>query len=225
MAATDTRRSIPGSSVTMPWRQARGCEVRVFTVMPGADVDPTADVGAGTIIWHLAQVRERAQLGEECVIGRGAYIGAGVHVGNAVKIQNYALVYEPAALEDGVFIGPATVLTNDLYPRSITPEGRLKRGSDWEAQGVVIRHGASVGARVVVVPGITIGRWAMVAAGAVVTRDVPDYALVRGTPARRVGWVGRAGFPLRPNGSGKWICPATEMSYAEHDGQLEEAFA
>lgn len=185
-----------------------------------ADVDPKAMLGAGTVVWHLAQIREHARLGRECIIGRGAYVGPGVVIGDQVKLQNYALVYEPARLEDGVFVGPAAILTNDLYPRSVDPVGNLKRPSDWDAKGVLVRQGASLGARVVVVPGREIGRWAMVGAGAVVTKDVPDFALVAGVPARRVGWVGRAGEPLLPEAHGRWRCPRTGERYGERDGLL-----
>jgi UDP-2-acetamido-3-amino-2,3-dideoxy-glucuronate N-acetyltransferase len=191
-------------------------------VAPGADVDERATIGDGTSIWHLAQVREDATLGDNCNIGRGAYIGPGVRLGANVKLQNYALVYEPAQLADGVFVGPAAVLTNDEYPRSVTPEGRLKTGDDWRAVGVVVGEGASIGARAVCVAPVTIGRWALVAAGAVVTKDVPDFALVVGVPARRVGWVGRAGVPLTGKGEGRFVCPRTGASYVERDGVLAE---
>jgi UDP-2-acetamido-3-amino-2,3-dideoxy-glucuronate N-acetyltransferase len=203
-------------------------------VMPSADVDDRAELGPGTTVWHLAQIREGARLGSGCIIGRGAYVGPDVQVGNNVKLQNYALVYEPARLEDGVFIGPAVVLTNDAYPRSVDPAGTLKRGDDWEAKGVTVREGAAIGARAVVVAGVTIGRWALVGAGAVVSRDVPDFALVSGVPARWRKWVGKAGQPLRrvegtaageaavlgrPAG-GIWECPATGALYIEKDGTL-----
>ncbi len=188
-----------------------------------ADVDPDASLGAGTRIWHLAQVREGARLGSGCIVGRGAYVGPGVIIGDNVKLQNYALVYEPAKLEDGVFIGPAAVLTNDMYPRSVDAGGKLKRGEDWEAEGVVVREGASLGARVVVVAGCVIGRWALVAAGAVVTRDVPEFALVAGVPARRIGWVGRAGERLSDEGNGMWRCPRTDEIYRELNGSLAPA--
>ncbi|RCG31523.1 N-acetyltransferase [Sphaerisporangium album] len=188
-------------------------------IAPTADVDPSAKIGADSAVWHLAQVREGAVLGEGCILGRGAYVGPGVRMGDRVKLQNYALVYEPAVLEDGVFIGPAAVLTNDVYPRSTDVDGALKRDGDWTAEGVVVRAGASVGARAVVVAGRTIGRHALVAAGAVVTKDVPDFALVAGVPARRIGWVGRAGVTLE-EASGGWRCPATGELYAEHDGVL-----
>lgn len=185
-----------------------------------ADVDDRAVLGAGTTVWHLAQIRENARLGKDCIVGRGAYVGPGVVIGDNVKLQNYALVYEPARLEDNVFIGPAAVLTNDMYPRSVDVQGKLKRPDDWDALGVVVREGASLGARAVVVAGRSIGRWALVAAGAVVTRDVPDFALVAGAPARRMGWVGRAGVRLTESGDGKWRCPQTGELYTEKEGVL-----
>ncbi len=189
-------------------------------IAPTADVDESAVIGDGTRIWHLAQVREQSVVGRQCIVGRGAYIGPGVVVGDRCKVQNHALVYEPAVLEDGVFVGPAACFTNDLLPRAVNPDGTLKTSADWTAVGVVVRSGASVGARAVCVAPVTIGRWAMVAAGAVVTRDVPDFALVLGAPARRVGWVGRAGAPLDPVGEGRFRCPRTGAEYQEVDGVL-----
>ncbi len=189
-----------------------------------ADVDPDASIGDGSVVWHLAQVRERARVGEECSIGRGAYLGPGVVLGDRCKLQNHALVYEPAVLEDGVFVGPAVVLTNDLFPRAVTPDHRLKTGDDWEAVGVRVREGASLGARSVCVAPVTIGRWAMVAAGAVVVHDVPDHALVVGVPARRIGWVGRAGRPLVER-DGLLCCLGTGETYREVDGVLHEVAA
>lgn len=191
-------------------------------VIDTADVSPEASLGDGSSIWHLAQVREGAVLGDNCIVGRGAYIGTGVVMGRNCKVQNYALVYEPARLEDGVFVGPAAVFTNDHYPRSVAPDGSLKRGDDWEAVGVTCREGASIGARAVCVAPVTIGRWALVAAGSVVIKDVPDFALVAGVPARRIGWVGRAGMPLEPGPDGTWTCPQTGATYTESDGQLME---
>jgi len=185
-----------------------------------AQVADSAVLGDGTTVWELAQVREDARLGTGCIIGRGAYVGTGVQIGNNVKLQNYALVYEPAVLGDGVFVGPAAVLTNDEFPRSVDPEGNLKRGSDWKAVAVTVLEGASLGARSVCVAPVTIGRWALVAAGAVVTRDVPDYALVAGVPARRLGWVGEAGVRLEALDDGSWRCPRTGAAYDENDGVL-----
>lgn len=191
-------------------------------IVATADVSPAAHIGAGSSIWHLAQVREDAVLGTSCIIGRGAYIGTGVALGDNCKVQNYALVYEPAVLEDGVFIGPAVVLTNDTYPRAINPDGSLKSAHDWEPVGVTVRRGASIGARATCVAPVTIGAWATVAAGAVVVKDVPDFALVAGVPAKRIGWVGRAGVPLRAAGGDVWECPETGDRFIEADGFLTE---
>ncbi|MFO7245065.1 MAG: acyltransferase [Actinomycetes bacterium] len=191
-----------------------------FKVVSTADVADDAIIGDGSSIWHLAQVREHARIGRNCIVGRGAYIGTGVVMGDGCKVQNYALVYEPAVLEDGVFVGPSVVFTNDHFPRAINPDGTPKSAHDWEPVGVTVRHGASIGARAVCVAPVTIGRWATVAAGAVVTKDVPDYALVAGVPARRVGWVGEAGAPLVKHEDGHYTCPITHRAYDEIDGAL-----
>jgi acetyltransferase-like isoleucine patch superfamily enzyme len=184
-------------------------------IAPGADIDPSASIGDGSSIWHLAQVRDKAVLGTNCIIGRGAYIGSGAILGDNCKVQNYALVYEPAKLGNGVFIGPAAVLTNDQFPRAINPDGSIKSSSDWEAVGVTIGDGASIGARAVCVAPVSIGAWALVAAGAVVTKDVPQYALVAGVPAKRIRWVGRAGLPLEEIGDNRFRCPETGATYKE----------
>ena len=158
------------------------------------------------------------------IIGRGVYVGSGVQIGQNCKIQNYALVYEPAALGNGVFIGPGVILTNDTYPRAINPDGSLKSADNWEAVGVTIKDGASIGARAVCVAPVTIGKWATVAAGAVVVKDVPDFALVAGVPARRLGWVGKAGVPLVQDGE-HWKCPETGETYIQENETLREAHA
>lgn len=188
-------------------------------ILDSADVDPRAVIGDGSSVWHLAQVREGAVLGSNVVVGRGAYVGTGVNVGDNCKIQNYALVYEPAVLEAGVFIGPAVVLTNDHFPRAVNPDGSPKSAQDWEPVGVTIREGAAIGARSVCVAPVTIGRWSLVAAGAVVTKDVPNFAIVAGVPARRVGWVGREGVPLQavvgsPN---TFVCPKSGARFEQTD--------
>ena len=169
-------------------------------VQPTADVDERAEIGAGTLVWHLAQVREDARIGRDCIIGQGAYVGPGVFLGDHVKLQNYALVYEPARLEDAVFIGPAAVLTNDMYPRSVGVTGQLKRPADWHAEGVVVREGASVGARAVILAGVKIGRWALVA-----RRRRGDTGRSRLRPGRRLpGAEDRMGGPGRGDAGAGW---------------------
>jgi acetyltransferase-like isoleucine patch superfamily enzyme len=161
-----------------------------------AEVSAQAQIGDDTKVWHQAQIRENARVGDNCIIGKGVYIDHDVVVGDNVKIQNGAFVYHGVTVEDGVFIGPGACLTNDKYPRAITPVGDLKGDQDWQVDPVTVRRGASVGARAVVLPGVSIGRFAMVAAGAVVTRDVPDHGLVQGNPARLVGLVCACGRKL-----------------------------
>ena len=189
-----------------------------------ADVSPEAEIGDGSQVWHLAQIREGARLGVECVVGRGAYIGTGVHVGDRCKIQNYALVYEPASLADGVFVGPAAVMTNDQYPRAVNPDGSAQNAADWTAVGVTVDTGASIGARAVCVAPLRIGAWATVAAGAVVTRDVPPHALVAGVPARQIGWVGHAGARLQER-DGRLHCPLSGRVYEPFENSIREVSA
>ncbi len=158
-------------------------------IHPTADLEADVAVGRGTSVWHRAQIRVGARIGAECIIGRDAFIDEGVTLGNRVKIQNAALVYHGVTVEDGVFIGPNAILTNDRYPRAITATGELARADDWEVSPIVLRTGSAIGAGAVVVAGTDVGRFATVGAGSVVTRDVPDHALVAGNPARRLGWV------------------------------------
>lgn len=176
-------------------------------IHPTADVSPRAIIGEGTRIWHQAQVREGARIGRNCIIGKNVYIDFDVTIGDNVKIQNNASIYHGATIEDGVFIGPHVCLTNDKFPRAINPDGTLKGGADWEVGRIVLRYGCSIGAGAVVVTGVTIGRWAVVGAGAVVTHDVPDHGLVVGNPARLVGYVCTCGRRLAPAEGGRMRCP------------------
>lgn len=186
-----------------------------------AEIAPNAHVAESASVWHYAQIREEAIVGEHAVIGRGVYLGSGVVVGPMSKIQNGALVYDPAHIGEGVFIGPGAILTNDEYPRAINPGGQQKSATDWVPVGVDVQRGASIGAGAVCVAPVTIGKWAMVAAGAVVVSDVPSFGLVAGVPAQQKGWVGRSGHRLEPGTeSGQWLCGQTGERYWEWDGVL-----
>lgn len=185
-----------------------------------ADVDSTAIIGDGTKVWHLSQIRESAEIGMNCIIGRGSYVGPSVRIGQNTKVQNLAQIYDPAEIGDGVFIGPGAILTNDIYPRAIDSNGQGKRASDWEPKGVVIKSGASIGARSVILAGVTIGEWALIGAGSVVIKDVPNYAIVVGNPSRQIGWVGKSGIQLIQKGS-LLVCPVTGESYIKTDEGIE----
>lgn len=187
-------------------------------IQESAQVSVSANVSDGCRIWDLAQVREDATIGAGTIIGRSAYVGAGVEVGKNCKIQNNALIYEPASVADGVFVGPAAVFTNDKLPRAINVDGTLKSGKDWNPTGVTCNEGASIGAGAVCIAPVTIGSWALVAAGSVVTKDVADFAIVAGNPARQIGWCGQTGARLSSDDGQNYQCPETGQLYF-YDGK------
>jgi UDP-2-acetamido-3-amino-2,3-dideoxy-glucuronate N-acetyltransferase len=158
-----------------------------------AEVDAGVEIGAGTRVWHGAQIRLGARIGRECIIGKNVYIDTDVILGDRCKVQNNASLYHGLMVEGGVFIGPHAIFTNDRVPRAITPNGSLKGGEDWTVGKTLVCYGASIGAGAIIVTGITIGRWAMVGAGAVVTRDVPDFGLVVGNPAQLMCYISAGG--------------------------------
>jgi acetyltransferase-like isoleucine patch superfamily enzyme len=188
------------------------------TVHPTAEVDAGATIGEGTRVWHEAQVREGARIGPGCILGKGVYVDRDVTVGARCKVQNRASLYRGLTLEDGVFVGPHAVFANDRFPRAVNPDGSLKSEDDWEVCSTTVRQGASVGAGAVILPGVTIGAWALVAAGAVVTRDVRDHAIVKGNPARFAGWACICGRPLVMSEARAWRCERCDRSYTFESG-------
>lgn len=182
-------------------------------------LEENVSIGENTKIWHGCHLRGGVTIGSDVVIGRNVYIGSDVTVGSRSKIQNNALIYEPATIDEGVFIGPGVIFTNDHNPRAINLDGTPKLLSDWEPTGVHVGEGASIGAGSVCIAPLTIGRWALIGAGSVVTKNVPDFALVVGNPARRTGWVGEAGLKLELE-DGVWVCPKTKQIYEIRNDQL-----
>lgn len=166
-------------------------------IHPSAEVSAEAVIGPDTSIWNQAQVRERARIGSGCIIGKNAYVDIDVVIGDRVKVQNNVSLFRGVTVEDGVFIGPHVCFTNDRVPRAINSDGTPKTDADWEVTPTLVRHGAALGANSTILPGTTIGRWALVGSGSVVTRDVADHELVAGNPARRIGSACPCGQPLR----------------------------
>jgi len=160
-----------------------------YYVHPTAEVSNKATIGSKSRIWHQVQIREGATIGRECIVSKGVYVDFDVVIGDNCKLQNGVYVYHGATVEDGVFLGPGVMVLNDKNPRAISPQGQLKSDADWQVSPVTISKGAGVGGGAVILPGVNIGRWAIVGAGAVVTKDVPDYGLVYGNPARLAGFV------------------------------------
>jgi len=193
------------------------------TISNSAVVSPEAKVGSGVSIWAFAQIRENAVIGDNTNVGSHVYIDANVHVGKNCKIQTGALIYDSAILHDGVFIGPGVILTNDKYPRAASADLTIKSSDEWEKVGVEISIGASIGAGSVCVAPLKIGSWAVVGAGTVATKDIPDFALVIGNPARQIGWVGKSGKKLTKIKEHIYKCPQTDTIYKEVNSILSES--
>ena len=191
-------------------------DVTGFFVHPSACVDEPCTIGAGTRIWHFCHVMSGARIGRDCVLGQNVFVAGGAVVGSRVRVQNNVSIYDGVVIEDDVFLGPSCVLTNVSNPRA-----GIDRHGHFEP--TLLRRGATLGANATVVCGVTVGRHAFVAAGAVVTHDVADYALILGVPGRHAGWMGRHGERLVPDPGGQrgtWICPASGLRYQETDGAL-----
>lgn len=186
--------------------------MRDVFIHPSAVVDPGARIGSRTRVWHFTHVRAGARIGSDCVLGQGVYIGENVVVGKRVKIQNNVSVFQGVRLEDGVFVGPHVSFTNDKYPRAINEDGSPKGAKDWTVLPTLVRLGASLGASATILPGITIGRWALVAAGALVASDVPEYGLVMGLPGRLVGYACICARKLVEDGK-HLVCPNCKRRY------------
>ena len=165
-------------------------------IHPSAEVSEKATIGDSSSIWHHVQVREDVEIGSNSIIGKGVYVDAGVLIGNNVKIQNYVSVYRGVKIEDGVFVGPHVCFTNDIRPRAVNPDGSLKAADDWVLSETLIKKGAALGANSTIRCGITIGEWAMIGLGSVVTKDVPAHGLVYGNPAQLHGFVCACGMEL-----------------------------
>lgn len=177
-----------------------------------AEVSEKANIGKGTKIWNWVQVRENSNIGENCILSKGVYIDFDVKIGNNVKIQNNVSLYHGVTIEDGVFVGPHVCFTNDKIPRAINPDGTIKAGDDWQISETKVKEGSSLGANSTILPGVTIGRFALVGSGSIVTKDVPDFALVYGNPAKVHGYVCKCGKKLTEENK---VCKVCKLSLDE----------
>jgi len=160
---------------------------------PTAEVSDKAKIGRRTKIWHYVQIREGAKIGSNCILGKNVYVDASVRIGNNCKIQNNVSIFHGVTVEDGVFVGPHVCFSNDKYPRAINEDGTLKTADEWEISKTLVKEGASIGANSIILPGIIIGKYAMIGAGSVVTKNVPNFSLVYGNPAKSYGKVDKSG--------------------------------
>ena len=190
------------------------------TIHPTAIIDPGAQIGAGSRVWHWVHICSDAVIGERCSFGQNVFVGNDVRIGNNVKVQNNVSVYDAVTLEDDVFCGPSMVFTNVYNPRSAVARKE-------EYRRTLVKQGATIGANATIVCGSTVGRYAFVGAGAVVQKDIPDFALVVGVPARQIGWMSRFGerLELPLQGSGEAVCPHTGDRYVLQDGKLQHLIA
>ena len=193
-----------------------------YFVSSTAIVEDSVTIGNGAKVWHFAHLRSDVNLGTNVIIGDNVYIGPRICIGDNSKIQNNSLIYEPAQIDNGVFIGPGVIFTNDHNPRAINPNETQKGSLDWDKGGVVVGQGASIGAGAICVGPIEIGKWALVGAGAVVVKNVPNYALVVGVPARQIGWVGKDGVKLIEQSSSILRCPVSKKLYHLDGSNLVE---
>ena len=180
-----------------------------------AIIDPDCRIGAGTKIWHFSHIMSNCNIGQYCSIGQNVVISPEVRIGNRVKIQNNVSVYTGVICEDDVFLGPSAVFTNVINPRSA-----VNRKNEY--QQTLVKHGATIGANATIVCGITIGRFAFIGAGAVVTKDIPDYALVLGNPARQTGWMSEFGHKLKFSREGMAVCPESQEQYRLESGKVSK---